>query len=80
MTTCTITAHTEGREMNTALSNMQRLETISMLESAARNGLPSDALSSIADRYIWNAYRIHAPITEVAGMCFQAELKAGTLQ
>ncbi|MGH6628784.1 MAG: hypothetical protein ACREB3_03530 [Burkholderiales bacterium] len=63
-----------------ALSNMQRMETVSVLKTAAQNGLPSDTLQSIADRYIWNAYHIHAPITEVAGMCFEAEMKAGTLQ
>lgn len=59
------------------LSNMQRLETVSMLEVAASNGVTGLDLSSVADRYIWNAYKVRAPMTEVAGMCLEAERKAG---
>lgn len=61
------------------LSNMQRMETISMLTTAAENGCTGSNLHDVAERYIWNAYQLRDPMTSVIGMAFDAEQKAGTL-
>jgi|GEM_PF-4010018 len=59
------------------LTNMQRLETISMLITAAENGVTGLDLSNLAERYIWNAYQVREPMTGLAGLCFRAEQSAG---
>lgn len=63
------------------LNTMQRKETISMLTTAAENGVTGMALMAVGDRYVWNAYGVRCTGggTEMAGMCYEAEKAAGTL-
>ena len=61
------------------LTNIQRAEAISMLTTAATNGITGLALSNIAERYIWNAYQVCEPITGLIGLCYRAEQAAKAL-
>lgn len=61
----------------TNLTRMQRLETVSVLVTAARNGCVSADLPTVAGRYARNAYGVDVTAEELADMCQEAEQLAG---